>query len=159
MRNAFCIFCGSLLALGCAAQEQEVTVDNPTPDIQAELALIEQTRSAFEAAVREGRPEDLADLVTSDAIIVSPGGPEWEMMRRLGADRNTPFPYDSIVMDPIETVIVSDSIAWDLGNSSVYFTDEAGEVRKLQDSFLVILKKGSDGAWRLHREVASSRVP
>lgn len=158
MRNLFFIFFGSLLALGCVEPEPEAALQTPAMDAEAELALIEETRTAFEAAVREGRYQDLADLVTSDVITVSPGGPEWERMHRLGAERNTPFPYDSIDMNPTETVIVSDSIAWDFGTSSVYFTDEGGEVRELQDTFLVILKKGSDGVWRVHREVASSSV-
>jgi len=143
--------------LGCAA-ESVGTAATPTLDVQRELAAIEETRAAFTAALKAGRPQDLQGLVTPDARTVGPGAPEWDLMRELGADRGTPFPYDSIVMRPIETVVVNDSIAWDFGTSSVYFTNAEGEVRELRDTFLVILKKGADGVWRLHREVASARV-
>ena len=62
-------------------------------------------------------------------------------------------------MSPEETVIVSDSIAYDYGTSKVYYTNDKGESVELQDTFLVIMKKDkNDGVWRLHREVASSIV-
>ena len=79
-------------------------------------------------------------------------------MEALGAERGTPFPYDSIRMHPIEAVLASDSVAWDFGTSRVYYTDADGVVRELRDTDLAILTKGPDGVWRLHREVASSRV-
>lgn len=145
------------LLLGCATQRAG-TAASSALDVERELAGIEATRAAFTAALKAGRPQDLRGLVTPDARTVGPGAPEWDTMRRLGASRGTPFPYDSIVMRPIETVVVNDSIAWDFGTSSVYFTNEQGEVQELQDTFLVILKKGTDGVWRVHREVASARV-
>ena len=146
-----------LLVLGCAAQRNGAATAS-TLNVDRELAGIEKTRAAFTAALKAGRPQDLGGLVTPDARTVGPGAAEWDVMRRLGASRGTPFPYDSIVMRPIETVVVNDSIAWDFGTSSVYFTNEQGHVQELQDTFLAILKKGPDGVWRLHREVASARV-
>lgn len=143
--------------LGCATQRNGAAT-SPTLDVDRELAGIEETRAAFTAALKAGRPQDLQGLVTPDARTVAPGAPDWDLMRRLAAGRGTPFPYDSIVMRPIETVVVNDSIAWDFGTSSVYFTNEQGDVQELQDTFLAILKKGADGVWRLHREVASALV-
>ena len=156
MRTYRLLLVASLL-LGCATQRPG-TAASSALDVERELAGIEATRAAFTAALKAGRPQDLRGLVTPDARTVGPGSPEWDTMRRLGASRGTPFPYDSIVMRPIETVVVNDSIAWDFGTSSVYFTNEQGEVQELQDTFLVILKKGTDGVWRVHREVASARV-
>jgi len=96
-------------------------------------------------------------LATADVKTVGPGSEDWKTMYELGADRGR-FPYDSIVMTPTETVIVSDSIAYDYGTSKVYYTDENGQSLLLEDTFLAILKKDKDGVWKLHREVASSRV-
>lgn len=158
MRTLIVVLCAGVVAGACAAPAEETAVVNPAVDIERELASIEETRSAFLAALKAGRPQDLAGLVTEDFRTVPPGAPEWNRMMRLSAERGTPFPYDSMVMRPQETVIVSDSVAWDFGVSSVYFTDENGEVLELQDTFLAILRKGPDGVWRLHREVASSRV-
>ena len=147
----------TLLVLGCTAR-REGAVTAPALDVKRELAAIEETRAAFTAALKAGRPQEVRGLVTPDARTVGAGAPEWDLMRRLGAGRGTPFPYDSIAMRPTETVVVNDSIAWDFGTSSVYFTNEQGAVQELQDTYLAILKKGSDGVWRLHREVASARV-
>lgn len=145
----------SLLLLGCATQGNDATT-GPAVAVERELAGIEETRAAFIAALKASRPQDLRGLVTADFRNVGPGAPEWELMRELGASRNTPFPYDSIAMRPIETVVVNDSVAWDFGTSTVYFTNEQGEVQELQNTFLAILKKGTDGVWRLHRELATA---
>ena len=61
-------------------------------------------------------------------------------------------------MKPIETVIVSDSIAYDFGTRKTYYTNEKGKVIELQDTYLAILKKGKDNIWKMHRDVASGLV-
>ena len=62
-------------------------------------------------------------------------------------------------MKPTETIIVSDSVAYDFGTSSVYYTNEQGEPIEIEDTFLAILKKDkSDGKWKLHREVATTNM-
>jgi ketosteroid isomerase-like protein len=128
-----------------------------TIDIQAELASIEKTRQTFMKAVKEGDGETIGKLVTQDVKIISPGSGDWSDMYKTTKNQG-PFPYDSIVMVPKETIVASDSIAYDFGASHVFYTNNEGVVVELEDTFLVILKKGDDGVWRLHREVASSNV-
>jgi ketosteroid isomerase-like protein len=96
-------------------------------------------------------------MVTKDAVTISPGSSDWSTMYEVSKNRG-PFPYDSIIMFPKETIIASDTIAYDFGTSHVYYTNSEGTVVELKDNFLAILKKGDDGIWRLHREVASSNV-
>jgi ketosteroid isomerase-like protein len=136
--------------------EQEPSNTN-TIDIQAELASIEQTRQTFMKAVKEGDGETIGKMVTKDAKTISPGSSDWSEMYKISQNQG-PFPYDSIIMFPKETIIVSDSVAYDFGVSHVYYTNNEGIVVELKDNFLAILKKGNDGIWRLHREVASSNV-
>ena len=128
-----------------------------TIDIQAELASIEKTRQTFMKAVKESDGETIGKMVTKDVKTISPGSSDWNEMYRTSQNKG-PFPYDSIHMFPKETIIASDSIAYDFGVSHVYYTNSEGNVVELKDSFLAILKKGKDGIWRLHREVASSNV-
>jgi ketosteroid isomerase-like protein len=144
------------LAGACGSPTPRDSGADPAIDVEAELAGIEATRSAFMAAIREGRYQDLGDLVTADLNTVGPGHPDWQRMYAIGADPGVPFPYDSIVMTPNETVLVSEGIAYDFGNSVVYFTNGAGEVEQLRNAYLAILEKGNDGVWRLHREVAAA---
>lgn len=144
-----------VLLAGCAAGSAP---EPPAVDEAAELAAIEETRNAFMDLLREKRYQDMGQVVTEDMRAVSPGSADWAAMGALAAERGTPFPYDSIVMSPMETVVINAETAWDMGTSRVYFTDAGGDVVELRDTYLAILRKGADGTWRLHREVASARV-
>lgn len=149
-----------LILFSCNDMRNRVEAESSiahTVDIEAELASIEKTRQTFMKAVKEGDGEALGKIVTKNVRTISPGSSDW--MEMFSTDKNTgPFPYDSIVMFPRETIIASDSVAYDFGVSHVYYTNSEGNVVELKDSFLAILKKGEDGIWRLHREVASANV-
>ena len=149
-----------LILISCNDKINEVEAESSndnTIDIQTELASIENTRQTFMKAVKRGDGETIEKMVTKDVKIVSPGDSGWSEMYTTSKNQG-PFPYDSIIMFPKETIIASDSIAYDFGVSHVYYTNSEGIVVELKDSFLAILKKGKDGIWRLHREVASSNI-
>lgn len=152
----------ALTLFTCGKENKQSKIDEASADqinIQAELASIEETRTAFQLAIKEKRYGDLKKYVTPDMKAVSPGGEDWMEYNSLSEKPIGQFSYDSIIMRPQETVIVSDTVAYDFGTSSVYYTNENGEPVELKDTFLVILKKDKkDGIWKLHREVASSIV-
>ncbi len=128
-------------------------------DVVAEQAAIEEVRAAFQLAIKEKRYGDLSQYSTADFEGVSPGSADWMEYKRLREAPMGRFSYDSMVMSPRETIIASDSIAYDYGTSKVYYTNEEGEAVELDDTFLVILKKdGEEGTWKIHREVASAVV-
>ncbi|MBT8181087.1 MAG: DUF4440 domain-containing protein [Eudoraea sp.] len=159
MRNSIILFF-VLILVSCnekIAKGEPESSNSKTINIQAELASIEKTRQTFMKAVKEGDGETIGKIATTDVKIISPGSSDWMEMYKESKNQG-PFPYDSIIMSPKETIIASDSIAYDFGVSRVYYTNSEGNVVELKDSFLVILKKDKDGTWRLHREVASSNV-
>ncbi|EAQ48809.1 YybH family protein [Leeuwenhoekiella blandensis] len=126
-------------------------------DIQEELSSIEETRKGFQLAIKEKRYADLRNFASKDIISLTPVCGTWEEYKRLRNEPVGSFSYDSLVMQPKETIIVSDSVAYDFGTSSVYYTNEQGEPVEIQDTFLAILKKDkNDGKWKLHREVATT---
>jgi ketosteroid isomerase-like protein len=126
-------------------------------DIQAELESIEQLRAGFQQAIKEKRYADLGNYGTKDIISLTPICGTWEEYKRLRNEPVGSFSYDSLIMNPKETIIVSDTIAYDFGTSSVYYTNEQGEPVEITDTFLAILKKDkTDGKWKLHREVATT---
>ncbi|MFC3878717.1 YybH family protein [Algoriphagus namhaensis] len=127
-------------------------------DIPAELEKIEQLRAAFQNTVKEKRYDDLRKFAAPDMISVGPGSEDWVAYRKLREEHGNKFRYDSIKMRPKETVIVSDSIAYDFGVSTMYYTDENGDVQELEDTFLMLLKRTKDGEWKMFREIASSLV-
>ena len=146
-----------LLLAGCSKEKKSTEKLNKELNRDIEMIGIEKTRTSFQLAIKEGRYQDLHNYTTTNVITVGPGSKQWVDMYKQGETRGQ-FPYDSIVMNPIETIIANDSIAYDFGMSTVYFSEANGNPLALQNTFLAILKKDKDGVWKLHREVASSTV-
>lgn len=159
MKNILLILL-TLFLLSCNEnnnQSEIKSTDINEIDIEAELASIEETRKGFQLAIKEKRYSDLRNFGTKDIISLTPICGTWEEYKRLRNEPVGSFSYDSLIMKPKETIIVSDSIAYDFGTSSVYYTNEQGEPVEIEDTFLAILKKDkSDGKWKLHREVATT---
>lgn len=149
-----------LFLLSCNEKNNQSEIESTDineVDIQAELASIEETRKGFQLAIKEKRYADLRNFGTKDIISLTPVCGTWEEYKRLRNEPVGSFSYDSLIMKPKETIIVSDSVAYDFGTSSVYYTNEQGEPVEIEDTFLAILKKDkSDGKWKLHREVATT---
>ncbi|MAY23322.1 MAG: hypothetical protein CMC74_11130 [Flavobacteriaceae bacterium] len=138
--------------------QQQETEKTKVLDIEAELASIEETRTAFQLAVKENRFGDLKKYGTSDVKSLTPDCGSWEPFKTIRENPSGKFHYDSLVMRPVETIIVSDSVAYDFGTSSTYYTNEEGTPIELTATFLAVLKKDKkDGKWKLHREVANTR--
>ena len=147
--------------ISCGEKQDKVVVEpiqTDEIDVTTELAKIEQVRKSFEQTVKEKRYGDLGKFTTEDMISIGPGSEDWIAYRKLREKHGNKFRYDSIKMNPKETVILSDTMAYDFGVSSVYYTDENGTVHEMEDTFLVIMKKNKNGEWKLHREIASSLV-
>lgn len=152
--NYLKLFILSTLLVACYGQRAQ---EKPKTDIKAELAKIEETRNGFMLALKEQRYQDIANFAMPDIESTGPDTEKWWEMRRLGKERGA-FPYDSIIMYPKETLILNDTMAYDYGTSSTYYTNEEGEQVELRDTFIVILKKDTDGVWKMYREVASGQV-
>ena len=146
-----------LTIISCSS-ESSVAPETTTIDIPAELAKIEETRQGFQQAIKEKRYEDLRKYTFKGIKSIGPGTEEWKEYRRQREAKSGLFRYDSLIMYPTETVIISDSMAYDFGTSSVYYVDSVGNPVELRDSFLVLLRKDKDGVWKVFREVATGRV-
>ena len=138
-------------------KEESITEKENSFDVEVELAKIEESRAAFQLAIKEGRFGDMRNFGI-DVIASDPDCGPWAKFKELTRNPTGKFHYDSLVMRPRETVIVSDSIAYDFGTSSTYYTNELGEPVELIATFLAIMKKDKrDGIWKLHREVGNTR--
>lgn len=156
------LFLSTLIFVSCNQKSNTLepeSISKKDIDIQAELTSIEETRSGFEQAIKEKRYTDLKNYATEDMISLTPICGDWEDYKRLRENPNDLFSYDSLIMRPEETMIVSDSIAYDFGTSSVYYTNGEGLPVEITDTFLAILKKDKkDKRWKLHREVATTNT-
>ncbi|MDH7914208.1 hypothetical protein [Winogradskyella sp. SYSU M77433] len=137
-------------------EETETVVT--TIDTEAELAAIEELRKGFTTAIKENRFADLKNYSMSNVKSYDPDCGYWATYKRLREKPTGAYHYDSLVMRPVETKLVSDSIAYDFGTSSTYYTNAEGEHIELTATFLALLKKDkADGKWKLFREVANTR--
>lgn len=152
----------ALVALAaCQPQDGPEMEDGPEDprasavDTAAILESVDSLRSAYEQAVADGDWGRLGTMVTDDAVMVSPGPAAWDSLAAL----ETPFPPGSTLeIDPWETRVLGPDWAYDMGTGTVTWTpDGADEPRTLHDTYLVLLHRTDDG-WKVHREVASSRL-
>ncbi|MEM8847753.1 MAG: hypothetical protein AAGD17_11685 [Bacteroidota bacterium] len=152
----------SFSIFACNQNNNRTITETPIPepmDIEAEMASIEATRIGFQKAIKEKRYGDLRNFGTQDIITLTPVCGDWAEYKRQRENPNKLFSYDSLVMSPIETVILNDTMAYDLGTSVVYYTNDKGEAVEIKDTFLAIVKKDkNDGQWKLFREVATTNT-
>jgi ketosteroid isomerase-like protein len=121
-------------------------------------AAIDALRAEYEAAVASGSPDAVTPLLADGAVMVRPGGPDWDAMAASAA--GAPFPPGaSIAITPIEVVAMSEEWAYEFGTAITTYTPEgAEEKRQLRDTYLLLLRNTGSG-WKAFREVASSSPP
>ena len=124
-------------------------------DASAFRAEIDQLRSEYEAAVAAGAPDAMAAVLADGAVMVRPGGPDWDAMA--AAASGAPFPPGAkIAITPIEVVALSGEWAYEFGTAvTTYTPDGADKAQQLRDTYLIIFRNTGNG-WKAYREVASS---
>lgn len=156
----FSLLAMSLLAIiltaGCQPREQSQNeMEKSTViDTTSILTSLDSLRNSYQSAVNDGNFEKLSTLVTEDAKMVQPGASEWNAMRKAS---DGPFPRGATIdIKPMETYVMSNDWAYDMGSSTITYTPEgADDSITLKDTYLVILKRTDDG-WKVYREVASA---
>jgi ketosteroid isomerase-like protein len=119
---------------------------------------IDKLRSAYEAAVAAGDTKAMGTLLADGAIMVRPGGPDWDAMAV--AASGAPFPPGAkIAISPIEVVAMSKEWAYEFGTSITTYTPEGSDKKlQLRDTYLILFRR-TDKGWQAYREVASSTPP
>lgn len=119
---------------------------------------IAQLRSKYETAVANGATDAMAALLADGAVMVRPGGPDWDAMAAAAA--GSPFPPGTkIAITPIEVVALSKEWAYEFGTAvTTYTPDGAHKAKQLRDTYLILFRNTGDG-WKAYREVASSAPP
>lgn len=148
----------SLAACEPQGQQQAVQAEQRAPvDTAAVIATIDSLRALYEQTVATGDFETMGTLLADEAVMVGPGGPQWDSLRTAS---EYPWPPGATLdITPIETIVMSEEWAYDFGTSTATYTPEGtGEARTLRDTYLLLLRNTSDG-WKLYREVASPDLP
>jgi len=165
--NAFAAFRRVVLSFGalalagalvaCEPKTEPQTAQSTAVDTAAGRAAIDSLRAAYENAVATGNFESVGGMLAEGAVMVRPGGPQWDS---LFASSNLPFPPGATIdITPIEVRVLSPEWAYEFGNAIVtYAPTGAGASRSLTDTYMVLFRNTGDG-WKVYREVASSNLP
>lgn len=155
----------SILALGTIAMATLSACQPPerqspgatAVDTAAIIAIIDSMGALYEQTVATGDFETMGNLLADGAVMVGPGGPQWDALR---AESEFPWPPGvALEMTPIETVVLNEEWAYVFGTSTATYTPEGTtEPQTLRDTHLVLLRK-TEAGWKLYREVASPALP
>lgn len=140
---------------GC---QSDRSAEQATVDPTAFRAEIDKLRSEYETAVSSGDSNALTALLADGAVMVRPGGPDWEAMAT--AASGAPFPPGAkIAITPIEVVALSREWAYEFGTATTTYPNAGTDkVLELHDTYLILFHNAGKG-WQAYREVASSAPP
>ena len=150
----------ALRASASSATVQPVAGVVPVPHLRqsADLAALRAVGQTWKRLYAEGRFSEIPALYTLDTMVMPRSRPRIEgreQMRRaiggLAAGRR-------VTIDVIEKeAFVSGRYGWFVGDFTVTYTPTAPNVAAVteQGRSLVIFRKDSDGAWRIHRDIDS----
>ena len=138
---------------------QSDRTDQQAPvDPSAFRAEIDKLRSDYETAVASGDSNALTPLLADGAVMVRPGGPDWDALAAAAA--GAPFPPGAkIAITPIEVVALSKEWAYEFGSATTTYIPEGSDQElELHDTYLILFRNTGKG-WQAYREVASSAPP
>lgn len=147
----------ALLLTACQASDRQGSSRSADVDTTAVMATIDSMRTLYERSVATGDFESMGSLLAEGAVMVGPGGPQWDSLR---AASELPWPPGATLeISPIEVRVLSDEWAYEFGTSTATYTPTgASAPRTLRDTYLILFRNTADG-WKLYREVASPDLP
>ena len=146
-----------LFAVACepAAVEQQATTTGP--DVEAVTALLDQ----YIAAINAGDMEGALALIADDMMAIPPDGPPTVGMAALRTDLEGFFrDYTMQSHATPDEVLVAGDLAFVRASYSDTVTPKGeGEPTEGSGVWLILLRKQSDGSWRMWRDMWSVIPP
>jgi uncharacterized protein (TIGR02246 family) len=154
-RKAWCVAGLLALFLACqpAAEQQVAAPPDPAP--------INALRDKFAAMYNSGDITGLGELYTDDAVVMNNQQPAAEGKQAILQNGQALVDQFTVNMSitPVDTQIVGD-LAYEHGSFTMSLTPKAGgDPMPNSGNYIVVLKRGADGVWRLHREIGNSNQP
>ena len=121
---------------------------------------IEAALTVFTAAFNSGDGAGVAALYTDDAALLPPGGQRVDGRAAIqtfwqgGIDGG----LTNLTLRAVE-VEGNGNAAYEVGAFSFQVPGEDGQPVTVEGKYIVIWKKGADGAWRLHRDIWNITPP
>ena len=129
-------------------------------DEAADMKAINALRSQFIAAFNSNDPAAIAGTYTDDAIVMPANQTAVEGKQAIQAYYAAMFKRNSanIALKVLETRVMG-NWAYDRGDSTITVTGKSGKPVEQSSKYLVIVKRQSDGSWKVYRGIDSTNAP
>ena len=129
-------------------------------DEAADMKAINFLRSQMIAAFNSNDPAVIAATYTDDAIVMPTNQTAVEGKQAIQGYYAARFKQNlaEIALKVLETRVMGDW-AYDRGDSTITVTGKSGKPVEQSSKYLVIVKRQSDGSWKVHRAIDSSNAP
>lgn len=155
------VLAGALLGVTAACQPPaDQQAGQAAVDTAAVLTSFDEVRADYAAAFNEGDFAGVASHYAEDAVASFTGAPPVTGRAAIQSAMEESTPEGAtLTIEPSETRILSNDVAYDLGLSTQSVTPEgADEPTESTSSYLVILHRTADG-WEIARAVVAANEP
>jgi uncharacterized protein (TIGR02246 family) len=134
---------------------------SPAVDAPADIAAVNALRTAFQTAFNAGDALGVAKSYTATAIAMGNHQPSSVGRDAIAAATKAEFaamkPNIQLTADETKTV---GNMGFDRGRFKITLTPKGGGTATVDEGrYLVLLEKGSDGAWKVSRDIENSTLP
>ncbi len=158
LRNVWlCAF--ALTSLMTFAGCQTAPTPEPKRDVAADTTAINALRDQYTTAFNANDAAAVAATFADDAIVMEPYQAAVEGKQAIQAMYEGLFRNAvKVALTPLETQVAGDW-AYDRGNYALTITPKTGKPSEESAKYLVIVKRQSDGSWKIYREIGNSSNP
>jgi uncharacterized protein (TIGR02246 family) len=145
----------AFLACQPASPPEQAAATPPDP------APINALRDQYASMYNSGDVSAIGNLYTDDAVVMNNQQPEVSgkpAIQQKATELVQQFTVN-ISISPADTQIAGD-LAYEHGSYTMSMTPKAGgAAMQNTGNYIVVLKRGADGSWKLHREIGNNNQP
>ncbi len=156
-KSSFSLFTLTILLcfiLSCQQQGKDV-------DVEADIAAINEIWNQYSLAINSADFDLWISLWEDDGVQMPPDAPAVfgkEQIRVVNESKFEPFNVNMAIKN--DEVLIDGGLAFSRGIYTAALTPKAGgETINLIGKYLTILKKQTDGSWKIYRDCFNSDVP
>ena len=133
-------------------------------DVAADTTAINALRDQYATVFNSNDAAALAATYADDAIMMNPNQVPVEGKPAIQASYEAMFKENAgtvtltLALTPLETQVAGDW-AYDRGNATSTVTPKSGKPVEQLGKYLVILKRQTDGSWKVYREMSNNNNP
>ena len=151
----------TLSSAACQPQPSGGMGGNDAMVSAAATASIDSLRSSFAQTINGHDQRALAGLYTPDAVTIAPNGGVATGAQAIAQMflGDTTVAYSGLTIAPDGGPTVVGDLAYETGTYSQTVTPMGGQAMQATGRYLVVLRKGADGSWRVARQANVPTLP